>query len=495
MVWRIRGIRPRAIPAASRVGCTALLVACLASCPALASAPGGCHRRWPVQAYLAGGGAIGLPAGRLPVGCGVPTGYATSESTIALSGRGSLVYSPAETENSLARSTDTGAIWSITYPSVEQPTSFWNTVDPDLVSDPRTGWLFWAHATGPVRNEGSLPPVGSLPQGAGFYLAAAQGFQVYTSRDGGSSWSTADYSSAPTGDWEKVFVGPPRPRSTGAPQPAGYPDVVYLCANSPLEVTGPGRLCYRSLDGGRTFAVAGYVSPSPSEPQDVCPPLNFNAGVVDGQGVIYQPVDCQGSAYVVISRDEGASYQWLPIRQAPTGTATSGTNLKLAVDRGGNLYAVWTAHDRVYLSVSTDHARTWHRALMVSAPGVGQDQLPAIAAGAPGHVGIVYYGTSHPGAWMLSAYITQTADATAPQPLLYGGPINDPAHPIFHDYGLNDYPRTDFIGGSFDRTGTVFWAGVVKQFGPPDSRSYIRTTGWVGRLLFSRQTPLRMGRR
>src|SRR5207249_2158420 len=134
-----------------------------------------------------------------------------------------------------------GASWSLAYPADAQKTSFWNTVDPDLISDRRTGRLFWSHATGPVRNESELP------NGSGFYLAAASGFQVYTSTDDGRTFSTAEYSTAPTGDWEKVFAGPP---PAGAAQPSGYPDVVYLCANSPFEVTGPGRLCYKSLDGG-----------------------------------------------------------------------------------------------------------------------------------------------------------------------------------------------------------------------------------------------------
>ena len=423
--------------------------------------------------------------------CALPTGYATSESTIAVAGNGALIYSPAETENSLARSTDDGATWSLTYPQVEQPTSFWNTVDPDLVADPRTGRVFWSRATGPVRNEGSLPQVNPLSQSSGFYLAAAQGFQVYSSADNGRSWRTADYSSAPTGDWEKVFVGPPRPRSTGAPQPRGYPDVVYLCANSPLEVSGPGRLCYRSLDGGRTFAIASYVSPSSAEPTDSCPPLNFNTGVVGPDGTIYQPVDCQLSAYVVVSRDEGTSYTWLPMPEAPTGTATSGTNLKLAVDAAGDLYAIWTAHQLVYLSVSKDQARNWGKPMMVAAPGVHDVDLPAIAAGARGHVGIVYYGTTRRSGSRLTAYITQTANATASRPVFYSGAINNPAHPIFHDYGLSDDPRADFVGGAFNPSGTAFWAGVVKQFGPPDHNEYIRTTGWVGRLLFGRAAAYR----
>jgi hypothetical protein len=386
----------------------------------------------------------------------------------------------------MAFSRSAGARWNITYPEFEQPTSFWNTTDPYVISDPRTGWLFWSHATGPVRNQNQLPPITPLPQGSGFYLAAAMGFQVYSSSNNGRTWRTADYSTAATGDWEKVFVGPPRPASSGAPQPKGYPDVVYLCANAPVEVAGPGRLCYRSLDGGLTFSQAGYVSPSAQEPADVCPPLNFNTGVVDQQGTIYQPVDCGHSAYVVVSKDEGSTYKWYPLAAAPTGTPTSGTNLKLAVDYAGNLYAAWTKGGLLYLEVSTDHARTWRPAMMVAGPGLHTVRLPAIAAGAAGHVGLVYYASRNPHASRFTVYVTQTANATARQPLFDTGAINNPAHPIFHDYGLNDYPRTDFIGGTYDRAGKTFWVSAVEQFGPPNSKEYMRTTGWVGRLLFAR---------
>jgi hypothetical protein len=452
------------------------------------SAPAGCNSSWPVVAHHAGGALVKLAAGsRLPVACAVATGYATSESTIAVSGSGALIYSPAETENSMARSLDGGASWQLTYPAVEQATAFWNTVDPDVIADRRTGRVFWSHATGPVRNEGSLP------DGSGFYLAAAYGFQVYTSADNGTTWGTADYSTAPTGDWEKVFVGPPPPASTGAAQPVGYPDVVYLCANSPLEVSGPGRLCYKSLDGGATFAIAGYTSPTASNPPDVCPPLNFNTGVVDSAGTTYQPVDCQNSAYVVVSHDEGASYTWIPLPAAPTGTPVSGANLKLAVDDADNLYAIWTANGLLYLAVSRDHAHSWGAPMMVAAPGTGSVALPAIAAGAPGHVGITYYASGDPSAQLLSAYVTQTADATDPRPLFYSGAINDPAHPIFHDYGLSDSPRADFVGGAFDTAGTRFWAGVVKQLGPPDANGQIQTTGYVGTLRFASSTPTTLG--
>jgi hypothetical protein len=444
----------------------------------------GCSRTLPVVAHRAGGSPVKLPRGyRLPVACARETGYATSESSLAVTSNGVLVYSPAQTENSMARSLDGGASWSLTYPALAQPTSFWNTVDPYVIADRRTGRVFWAHATGPVRNEGGLP------EEAGFYLAAAYGFQVYSSSDDARTFTTADYQTAPTGDWEKVFVGPPPPASTGAAQPVGYPDVVYLCANSPLEVSGPGRLCYKSLDGGVTFMPAGYTSPTASNPADICPPLNFNTGVVDSQGTIYQPVNCEHSAYVVVSRDEGASETWIPEKDAPTGGPTSGTNLQLAVDQAENLYAMWSANGLVYLASSRDHAQSWSAPSMVAAPGLQDVQRPAIAAGAPGHVALTYYASKEPSAQLLSAYITQTADALDAQPLFYSGALNDPAAPIFHDYGLaGGSPRTDFVGGSFDSPGTAFWAGVVKQLGLPSNR-HVPTVGYVGTLRFSSATP------
>ena len=428
-----------------------------------------------------------LPAGAsLPVACATETGYATSESTIAVSGNGTLIYSPAQTENTMARSLDGGLTWNFTYPADEQPTSFWNTVDPYVIADRRTGRVFWSHATGPVRNEGGLP------QDAGFYLAAAYGFQIYTSADDGFSWTTADYQTAPMGDWEQVFVGPPPPLMSGAAQPVDYPDIVYICANSPVEVTGPGRLCYKSLDGGKTFAIAGYVSPTASNPADICPPLNFGNGVVDSAGTIYVPVACMQSARIAISHDEGASWAWTAVKDAPPGSIATTPYLQLAVDDSDTLYALWPKSGELFLEVSRDHAASWSAPMMVAAPGVKNVQRPAFSAGAPGNVGITYYASSDPNAQMSSAYITQTRNASDVQPLFYSGVLNDPAAPIYHDYALAQVsPRADFIGGAYDSAGTSFWAGVVKQFGPADASNHVATTGYVGRLAFATSAPSR----
>ena len=443
---------------------------------AAAPAPVGCNSRWPVMAHHAGGARVRSP-GPLPIPCATETGYATSETTIAATPGGSLYFSPANSENSLGRSSDKGASWFLADPQQMQYTSLWNTVDPDVIVDRRTGRVFWVRATGDLRTAPILVDESPLGWQAATATAYAHGFQVYSTNDG-QNWVTADYQHEATGDWEKIYVGPP---AAGAPQPSGYPDVVYMCANAPFEVSGPGRDCYRSLDGGRTFALAGYVLPSASSPHDVCEPLAGGAGGgVGSDGTFYQPQSCQGGSWVAVSHDEGASWSWLPITGAP-GTRGLLSGLQLAIDRANNLYALWPDGGQLELSISRDGGKRWGGPLAVAAPGLRQVDLPALVAGAAGHVGVAYYGSTNASAKSLTAYLTETSDALAHRPLFYSAGLNDPAHPIFQDYAGSDTPRADFIGVTYDSSGNL-WAGLVKQLGPPDANSRVPTTGYVGTL-------------
>ncbi len=442
----------------------------------------GCHPGWPVVVYRPGVVVAGPPTGsRVPVACATTTGYPTSESTIAVTHTGAIFYSPANTENSMARSTDGGATWSLVQPTRMQYTSLWNTVDPDVVVDRRTGRLFWAHTTHtdevkpPLATNGT--PLGWLVPTA---IANAHGFQVYSSPDDGRTWTTADYQQVSTADWEKVFVGPPSAAGSGAPQPTSYPNIVYLCANAPVEVGGPGRACYRSLDGGVTFAFAGYVYPSPSAPAAVCPALASNAGVVAADGTIYEPQTCSNGTYLAVSRNEGSSYTWLAVRGAPTSAAPAAV-VQLAIDTAGDLYVLWTADDQLHLVISHDGGHSWGAPMAIGEPGLHELTLPALAAGPAGDVGVVYYASTNPSSKTLSAYVSETQDALDPQPVFYGAAINDPKQPIFRDYGDAVTPRPDFVGATYDSAGN-FWAGVVKQLGPPDAESRVPTTGYVASL-------------
>jgi hypothetical protein len=69
----------------------------------------------------------------------------------------------------------------------------------------------------------------------------------------------------------------------------------------------------------------------------------------------------------------------------------------------------------------------------------------------------------------------------APKPLFYSGVVNDPARPIFRNYGYGDSPRQDFVGAAYDALGR-FWGGLVEQLGPPDSSATTPTSGYVARL-------------
>jgi hypothetical protein len=362
-----------------------------------------------------------------------------------------------------------------------QHTSLWNTVDPRVVVDRQTGRLFWVHATHTVDLRWPLPDQTAAAWLVPTIVANAHGFQVYSTGDDGHSWTTADYQYENTADWEKLFLGPPPPPSSGAPQPSRYPNVLYVCANAPLEVIGPGRVCYKSLDGGVTFSAAGYVFPSASAAAG-CPALAANTGAVASDGTLYIPQSCLGGTYLAVSHDEGASYTWLPVTGAPAATGL-GAVVQLAIDHANDLYVLWTAGDKLQLVQSSDGGRSWSAPLTVSPPGLHAITLPALAAGARGAIGIAYYASTNPAAKQLSGYISQTADALAPRPLFYAGAINDPLAPMFENYGDADSPRADYIGAAYDASGTL-WGGLVAQLGPPTAANTIPTTGYLGHLAF-----------
>jgi hypothetical protein len=452
----------------------------LASAGAAGAAAPGCHAGWPVTAYrTTSTGARTVRSRTLPLACGIRTGYPTSETTLAVTNTGAILFSPANSENTMARSTDGGARWQLVGPSQMQYTNLWNTVDPQVVFDRRTGRAFWIHTTNSVDVRWPLPDQSPASWLVPTIVAYAHGFQVYRSADSGRTWLTADYRTENTADWEKLFVGPPRPRRTGAPQPSGYPDVVYMCANAPEEVTGPGRACYRSLDGGQTFASLGYLTPSATGPP-YCPPLAANTGAVGPDGTVYIPQSCAGGTYLAVSHDEGASFSWEQVTGAPNDTGL-GAVAQLAIDRAGNLYVLWVGSDQLELASSRDGGQHWSAPLAVSPPGLHNFALPALAADARGHVGVAFYASPSASSKELNGYLVETTAALSPQPLFYAGAVNDPAHPIFNDYGQGTSPRADFIGAAYDRRGQL-WGGLVEQLGPRDSSDRVTTTGYVARL-------------
>ena len=79
----------------------------------------------------------------------------------------------------------------------------------------------------------------------------------------------------------------------------------------------------------------------------------------------------------------------------------------IAIDRGGNLYVVWaqapvdsstgqvSGSSQIFLAVSTNHGATWGAPVRITAatPALETNLFPAVAAGDPGRVDVVWYGT------------------------------------------------------------------------------------------------------
>src|SRR5437016_13704687 len=206
------------------------------------SSGAGCVPSRPAVAYRAGGRAVS-PAPQTLVPCATQTGFYTGETGIGVTKRGTVWFSAANWEWQLARSNDDGAHWKAftvpgpqAYPGCNFAGSAFtcntseqsknNTVaDAYLYVDPRTSKIFWSKTYG-----------------------EATCSSLSMSADDGATWQPVPEFACPGGDYEKIAAGPPPP---GGAKPARYPDVVYGCVNGPAPtfVVGPGRVCYRSLDG------------------------------------------------------------------------------------------------------------------------------------------------------------------------------------------------------------------------------------------------------
>jgi hypothetical protein len=446
----------------------------------------GCAPSRPARAYQATGQAVS-PAARTLVPCATETGYYTGETGIGVTQRGTVWFSAANWEWQLARSQDSGGHWqAFTVPGPQaNPGCYVGTsavsdcdtsesgknnsvADAYLYVDPYTSTIFWSKTYG---------------------LAVCSSLSI--SADDGDTWAPVTRFACPGGDYEKLAAGPP---PAGGTAPSGYRDVVYSCVNGPAPVfaAGPGRVCYKSLDRGVTWSVAGAPLPSPlapgcllfQEPQRVGP-----------DGTLYLPLNCSagtgsnptGLVRVAISHDEGTTWSYV---QVPTGSTGSSAGLiggvSLDVDRSGTLYVVWPGtNGRVYLATSKDQGKTWRGPFAASPPGVKQSGPPfaQVSAREPGHLAIAYYGYSGTASTLLNGYLTESFDGADADPLLYTAQLNAPGQPLYFPVKSGSLPRNDYLGVTIAPDGTP-WTGLVKlESDTPDSQGFIQSTGFAGRLV------------
>jgi len=242
-----------------------------------------------------------------------------------------------------------------------------------------------------------------------------------------AGWSP---SSGPLGsgiDHETIGGGPYHTPVPSLPTP--YPHAVYYCSQDLVTA-----FCLRSDDGGATFGppVPTYTSQ--------CGGLHGHVKVAP-DGTVYLPNNnCGGHGAVVVSEDNGLTWQIRPVQNASAQTVAN-ANLQdpaVGIDTSGRVYfAMANGNGSAVVATSTDHGQTWQHIYNVGAIyAIKNTFYPAAVAGDAGRGSVAFYGSttggngsanSFNGIWHLYAANTfdggktwTTTDVTPTDPMQRG---------------------------------------------------------------------------
>lgn len=399
----------------------------------------------------------------------------------------------------LAVSTDHGATWTLVKPYGIT----WNPTDHALYIDPKTGRLFYEDY-GPIP---LVPEFGPGQEGPAHI--------VWT--DDSRTWH---HTTIPG------LILPENPHFTSAraaaneQSPTGYPSVLYFCANTNVGFTSPAilaRNCYRSLDGGTTWARQSTLLNGLVPQHSQCGLSGEVITAVDGyypepasDGSLYALMSCGGHTYLTKSTDEAATF---PIIQSSAGPLSLplpvdsalvlGSGPQLRIDTADNMYVVYpvvtgSQITKILAMVSTDRGRSWSPPTNLTPPGIVSILHWAVAVGRPGELALALLDQQS-GSSIYNADIVKTTDALAvgeaghapilvraretKRPLLYTnhiagagyilgvGQINVP-----YPFPLGIQPvgpigaGNDFIGVTIASDGTA-WGSFNEDCGPTPTAS------------------------
>ena len=203
-----------------------------------------------------------------------------------------------------------------------------------------------------------------------------------------AGWSP---SSGPLGsgiDHETIGGGPYHTPVPSLPTP--YPHAVYYCSQDLVTA-----FCLRSDDGGATFGppVPTYTSQ--------CGGLHGHVKVAP-DGTVYLPNNnCGGHGAVVVSEDNGLTWQIRPVQNASVQTVAN-ANLQdpaVGIDTSGRVYfAMANGNGSPVVATSTDHGQTWQHIYNVGAIyAIKNTFYPAAVAGDATRASVAFYGSTTPG--------------------------------------------------------------------------------------------------
>lgn len=470
-------------------------------------APGpGCSAARHAVAHRSGG--VVVSAAGAPVPCETYTGFGGAETRVVVTADGTVVYEPATVTpglagtgfapgapgprpstslqpGGLALTSDRGAHWRFVKPGG----ATWVPQDDQVYVDRRTGRIFYyALSPTPVPQSSGVPDEDQVPAGHAHLMVSG---------DDGRTWSYSALTPYIESENPRFATAPPP--AGGARPTAGYPDVAYWCGNDMLFYWAapaiPGyRACYRSLDGGQTWAERSilFSQPVPTHKECGTNPEVFNAG--DGNypepapdGSLYVTVACGTTTFLARSTDEGAS--WPVLRNRAGAPLAIPPTDELRVDGSGRLYSVHEDGTRLLLRVSRDGGLDWSPAVDMTAPGVTSVSEWYVAERGS-ELAVSYLATTG-SATGLDGYLTVTRDAAASSPLFWSATVNPPGRPLYQ--GSPAQARDDFIGVDIGPDGTP-WAsfftscaagatnaGCAGQDGDPQASGAV-----AGRLSFGR---------
>ena len=466
-----------------RIGLGLTIAALLGAATVSPAAPrgtAGCSTTRHAVASDAAGHKLQPQPARAPIPCGTATGFGGGENRIFAT-NDAIVYAPAvftpgpfglgygeqlpgprfqllASPGGLAVSKNNGATWK----AVRPMGMTWQPSDEQEYVDRATGRFFFYNFGG-----NPSPQTASVQQAPDTVLFPGLEAHLMWTSDDGATWHHAT-ACCPVFSENPRFVAAHAPR--GAPQPHGYPTVVYFCANSNIVLTFPGilRVCSRSLDGGSTWSEASILFNGVVPQHKECGSRGEEFGAGDGNypqampdGSLFVMVACNGHTYLARSTDEAAT--WPVVRQIPAFD-------ELRTDTLGNLYGFRLSSSHVLLLVSKDQGRTWSAPVVMTAPGVavGDSWDPAVRA--PGEAAVSYYGP-RAGQTNTDGYLSVTWNALSTAPIVWSAALNDPSVPMLNDGSSRPPPGDvgylDFNGADIAPDGTP-WASFIQDCGAHD---------------------------
>jgi hypothetical protein len=272
----------------------------------------------------------------------------------------------------------------------------------------------WANRPAPTSQVIDSDPIGFTDRQTGRTFAAelsatSPSCKISYTDDDGQTWVPSPGTLGSGIDHETIGGGPYH-----APLPTGvaYPNAVYYCSQDLVAA-----FCLRSDDGG------AHWGPPVQTYTTECGGLHGHVKVSPTDGTVYLPNNsCGGEGAVVVSGDNGITWQVRRVENSTVKTASGASDPAVGIDSAGRVYfAIANVDSSIAVGTSDDQGSTWNNIVDVGASlGLHNVRYPAAVAGDAGRAAIAFYGTTTPGSansasfdgeWHL--YVAHTFDGGA----------------------------------------------------------------------------------